>query len=108
MTRHYRYLKNQFENCYSDLREKTFTITVGDKTYSCGGPAFGPEVAEAGGSHGEQGWTPAPRGETVFYWPVALDPFTVGNLGFGVELSNRGRAATVPDGYAGLGDQAGA
>ena len=60
MTRHYRHLENQVENCSSDLRENIFSITAGNKTYSCDGPTFGPEVAEAGGSHGEQGWTPAP------------------------------------------------
>ena len=81
MTRHYRHLENQLEHCSADLRENIFSITVADETYSCQGPAFGPEVAEAGGSHGEQGWTPAPGAETVFYWPVSLDPYTAGNLG---------------------------
>jgi len=81
MTRHYRHLENQLENCSADLRENIFSITVADETYSCEGPAFRPEVTEAGGSHGEQGWTPAPGAETVYYWPVSLDPYTAGNLG---------------------------
>jgi len=90
MTRHYRHLENQLENCSSDLRKNVFNITVGNKMYSCDGPAFGPEVAEAGGSHGEQGWTPAPGAETVYYWPVALDPYTAGNLGGALNYRSKG------------------
>ncbi|MBI3974321.1 MAG: hypothetical protein HY332_23830 [Chloroflexi bacterium] len=90
MTRHYLYLQNQIENYACDLRERRFTVRWNGRTHEHVLPPFGPEVAEEGGSHGEQEWTPAPGPEGVYYWPVCLDPVTVGNLGGAMNVEKQG------------------
>ena len=90
MTRHYFYLDNQIENYSCDLRDRSFTVKTPDGIFTYTMPPFPPEVVEEGGSHGEQEWTPAPGPEAVYYWPVCLDPRTIGNLGGGLNIEKPG------------------